>query len=74
MPCNDPDIVLEAVNMQDSDYSLKHDLACLRLASDLSQMACSHVSPGLRSQFRRMAKVWTNLAKSKPDAHLRKTP
>ena len=74
MPCNDPDIVLEAVNMQDSDYSLKHDLECLRLASDLSQLACSQVSPGLRSQFRRMAKVWTDLAKSKPDTHLRTTP
>jgi hypothetical protein len=48
-----------AVHMPDSDYSRKHDLECLRLASDLTQLASS---PALRSHFLRMAKVWTSLA------------
>ena len=66
--------LFEAMRMQDSDYSRKHDLECLRFASDLSQMASSRVSPGLRSQFLRMAKVWTDLAGSGPNAHSRKRP
>jgi hypothetical protein len=31
-----------------SEYSRKHQLECLRLASDLPQLANSNVSPGLR--------------------------
>jgi hypothetical protein len=55
--------------MPDSEYTRKHDLECLRLASDLRQLANSRVSPSLRSQFLRMAKVWTGLAESGSDAY-----
>lgn len=55
-----------------SDYSRKHDLECLRLASDLTQLASSKVSSGLRSQFLRMAKVWTGFAESSPDTNSKK--
>jgi hypothetical protein len=54
--------LFEACTMADSEYSRKHDLECLRLASDLTQLANGTVSPVLRSQFLRMAKVWTRLA------------
>ena len=55
--------------MTDSEYSRKHDLECLRLASDLTQLANSNVSPVLRSQFLRMANVWNRLAEFGPDAN-----
>ena len=55
--------------MTDSEYSRKHDLECLRLASDLTRLANSNVSPVLRSQFLRMAKVWNRLAEFGPDAN-----
>ena len=52
--------------MPDSEYTRKHDLECLRLASDLRELANSKPSPDLRSQFLRMAKIWTGLASQKP--------
>jgi hypothetical protein len=52
--------------MPDSEYSRKHDLECLRLASDLTQLANSNAGPVLRSQFLQMAKVWTSLAEFRP--------
>jgi len=55
--------------MPDSEYTRKHDLECLRLASYLRQWANSRVSPGLRPQFLRMVKVWTGLAESGFDAY-----
>ena len=55
--------------MPDSEYSRKHDLECLRLASDLTQLASSEVSPGLRSQLLQMAKAWTGQAESGPDVN-----
>jgi len=60
--------------MPDSEYSRKHDLECLRLASDLTQLASSKVNPGLRSQFLRMAKVWTDLAESGSGVNSAKRP
>jgi hypothetical protein len=64
--------LFEAVHMPDSDYSRKHDLECLRLASDLTQLASSNVSPVLRSHFHRMAKVCTSLAEVGPIANTAK--
>jgi hypothetical protein len=58
--------------MPDSEYTRKHDLECLRLASDLRELANSKVSSGLRSQFLRMAKMWTGLAESGSDANFAK--
>jgi hypothetical protein len=60
--------------MPDSEYKRKHDLECLRLASDLGQAANSKVSPILRSQFLRMAKVWNGLAESGADANSAERP
>jgi hypothetical protein len=55
--------------MSNSEYSRKHDLECMRLASDLTQLASNNVIPALRSHFLRMAKIWTSLAEFGPDAH-----
>jgi hypothetical protein len=60
--------------MPDSEYSRKHDLECLRPASDLTPLASSKVSPGLRPQFLRMAKIWIGLAESGPDTNSPKRP
>jgi hypothetical protein len=60
--------------MPDSEYSRKHDPEYLRLASDLTQLASSKVSPDLRSQILRMARTWTGLAESGPDANSPKKP
>jgi hypothetical protein len=62
--------------MPDSEYARKHGLECLRLASDLRQLAGNKdkISPRLRSQFLRMAKVWTDLAEFGPDVHILKRP
>jgi hypothetical protein len=60
--------------MPDSEYLRKHNLECLRLASDLTQLVSSEVSPGLRSQLLRMAKISTGLEESGPDANSAKRP
>ena len=48
--------------MSDEEYSRKHVLECLRLASDSMQLAGDVRNPALQSQFLRMGKLWTNLA------------
>jgi hypothetical protein len=60
--------------MPDSEYSRKYDLECLRLASDLTPLTNGKLSPGLRSQFLQMARTWTGLAVSGPDANSPKRP
>jgi len=44
----------------DSDYSRKHALECMRLASDCKQMVGYVSSPALHSHFLQMAKVWSD--------------
>jgi hypothetical protein len=48
--------------MSDTEYSRKHVLECLRLASDCMQLAGDARNPALQSQFLRMGKLWTHLA------------
>jgi hypothetical protein len=48
--------------MSDEEYSRKHALECLRLASDCMQLAGDVGNPALQSRFLRMGKLWTNLA------------
>ncbi len=54
--------------MSDSDYSRKHALECLRLASDCMQLVCDVGSPALQSHFLHMARVWSDLAVRGPTA------
>jgi hypothetical protein len=54
--------------VQDSEKLRKHDLECLRLASDCMQLAGDVRSSALQRHFLRMAKVWTAQAEQGPDA------
>jgi hypothetical protein len=51
--------------MSDSDYGLKRDLECLRLASDLMQLAAETLNPHLKAHCLRMAKVWSGEVEKK---------
>lgn len=42
-----------------SDFARKHELECLRLASDCMQLAGDVVSPALQQHFLAMARAWT---------------
>ena len=52
--------------MSVSDNMPRHELECMRLASDCMQLAGDVDRPVLRSHFIRMARVWTNLANRDP--------
>ena len=43
-----------------SDSERKRELECLRLASDLMQLASDTPNPDLRAHCLRMAKIWSN--------------
>jgi hypothetical protein len=54
--------------VQDSKRSRKHDLECLRLASDCMQLVGDIRNPDLQQHFLRMANVWTAKAERGPVA------
>lgn len=47
------------VCLSDSEKDLKRELQCLRLASELTQMAAQTLNPDLKARFLRMARHWT---------------
>ena len=52
--------------MSDSNYDRKRELECLRLASDLMQLAANTLNPHLKAHCHRMAKVWSDEAEKTP--------
>jgi hypothetical protein len=52
--------------MPDSESDQKSQLECLRLASDLMEMANQTLNPELKTHCHRMAGVWTDRANRKP--------
>lgn len=54
--------------MSESDLLRKHDLECMRLATDCKQMAADIADPDLQAHFLRMAGMWTDLASREADA------
>jgi hypothetical protein len=56
--------------VSESDYSRKHELECMRMASDCMQLAGDLQNPALQSHFVRMARVWTDLAAREPNADI----
>jgi hypothetical protein len=48
--------------MSDSECQRKRDLECLRLASDLLQLARDTLNPHLEAHCLRMAKLWSDQA------------
>jgi hypothetical protein len=57
--------------VSETDYSRKHALECMRMASECMQLAGELQDPALQSHFVRMAKVWTDLAVRGPNAGTR---
>jgi hypothetical protein len=57
--------------VSESEKSRKHDLECLRLASDCMQLAGEVRNPAWQRHFLRMAKVWTARAEGAPGAEPR---
>jgi hypothetical protein len=53
--------------MYDNGDELKHDLECLRLASDLIQMSRDTLNPALRAHCDRMASFWSDQAGRRPN-------
>ena len=56
--------------MSDSNDDRKRDLECLRLASDLTQLANDILNPNLKAHCHRMAKVWSGEAEKTPAEYL----
>ena len=52
--------------MPESDNELKHDLECLRLASELMQMSRDTLNPDLEAHCVQMAKYWSDQADRGP--------
>jgi hypothetical protein len=50
----------------DSNYDHKLELECLRLASDLIQLAADTLNPHLKAHCLRMAEVWSGEAGNNP--------
>jgi hypothetical protein len=48
--------------VSNADKELKHDIECLRLASDFIQMSRDAADPDLRAHFIRMANYWSGQA------------
>lgn len=46
--------------MSDREIERKRELECLRLASDLEQLARATLNPDLRAHCLRMAKMWSD--------------
>ena len=54
--------------MSESEKSRKHELDCLRLASDCRQLAFDVPGPALKSHFVRMAREFEALAAASPQS------
>jgi hypothetical protein len=52
-------LLFQEVHMSDSESDRKSDLECLRLASNLMEMATQTLNPDLKAHCLRMARAWT---------------
>ncbi len=57
--------------VSDSNYDRKRELECLRLASDLVQLAADTINPHLKAHCLRMAKAWSGEAEKNPAEYAR---
>jgi hypothetical protein len=55
----------------DSNYDRKRELECLRLASDLMQLAKDTLNPDLKAHCVRMAEAWSGEAEKNPAEYAR---
>jgi hypothetical protein len=59
-------LLLGGAAVSDSNYDRKRELECLRLASDLMQLAADTLNPHLKAHCLRMAKIWSGEAEKTP--------
>jgi hypothetical protein len=59
-------LLLGGAAVSDSNYDRKRGLECLRLASDLKQLAKDTLNPDLKAHFLRMAEAWSGEAEKNP--------
>jgi hypothetical protein len=52
--------------MSDSERQRQRELECMRLASDLVQLAKDILDPDLKAHCRRAAKIWSDQADQAP--------
>jgi hypothetical protein len=52
--------------MSDSENDRRRELECLRLASDLAQLATETLNPDLKAHCVRMASLWNDQAEQGP--------
>jgi hypothetical protein len=64
-------LLLGGVAVSDLNYDRKRELECLRLASDLMQLAADTLNPHLKAHRLRMAKVWSGEAEKTPAEYAR---
>ncbi len=57
--------------MSDSNDDRKRELECLRLASDLKQLAKDTLNPDLKAHCVRMAEAWYGEAEKNPTEYAR---
>ena len=63
MLCNNQAFAFQGSGLvSESNSSRKHELECLRLATDCMQLAGDIHNTALQSHFLRMARVWSTLA------------
>jgi hypothetical protein len=60
-------LLFQEVHMSDSESDRKSDLECLRLASDLMEMATQTLNPDLKAHCLRMARAWTDQVEREPE-------
>jgi hypothetical protein len=53
--------------VSESDDELKRSLECLRLASDLVQLAHNTLNPDLKAHCLHMARIWSDRAEQTSD-------
>lgn len=63
-------LVFLEVRMADCKNERKRELECLRLASDLTQLASETLNPDLRAHCLRMARKWTDQVAKGPISHI----
>jgi hypothetical protein len=56
--------------MSDSENDRKRELECLRLASELIQLATETLNVDLKAHCLRMANVWTDQAEQGPTGNI----
>ena len=54
--------------MTEAENQRKRELECLRLASDLMELASDTLSPHLKAHCIRMAKLWSDRVDQEPTA------